>query len=128
MHEMSICRGLLSQLEGIARERGARAIRRVTLRIGPLSGVEPRLLAGAFPVAMAGSIAAEAELKVQKAPIRVRCQACGTETEATPARLVCACCGEWRTQLISGDEMLLVSVEFTHAADSLPVEPESDVR
>jgi hydrogenase nickel incorporation protein HypA/HybF len=42
----------------------------------------------------------------------VRCEACGVETAATPSRLVCGRCGDWHTRMVSGDEMLLASVEL----------------
>jgi hydrogenase nickel incorporation protein HypA/HybF len=44
--------------------------------------------------------------------LRVRCRACGTETTPVPNRLVCGACGDWRTDLLAGDEMLLLSVEL----------------
>lgn len=112
MHELSVCQGLLHQLERVAGEHGARAVTRVVLRIGPLAGVEPRLLEDAFPIAMAGTIAAAAVLEVERLPIRVRCSACGGESEARTDRLVCGLCGHWQTQLTSGDELLLASVEL----------------
>jgi hydrogenase nickel incorporation protein HypA/HybF len=44
--------------------------------------------------------------------VRVRCRTCRAETDAEPNRLVCGTCGDFRTDLISGDELLLVSVEL----------------
>lgn len=112
MHELSVCQGLLAQVSEIARTHGAQAVSRIVVRIGPLSGVEPELLARAFPLARAGSLAAEAELDIEGAPVRVRCGRCGAETEAAANRLVCAECGDYRTTLTAGDELLLVSVEL----------------
>ena len=43
MHELAICQALISQVEDVVRERSAR-VKRVLVGIGPLSGVEPRLL------------------------------------------------------------------------------------
>jgi hydrogenase nickel incorporation protein HypA/HybF len=43
----------------------------------------------------------------------VRCETCGAESVALPNRLVCGACGDWHTRLVSGDEMLLASVELT---------------
>lgn len=113
MHELSVCLSLLEQVERLAKEHGAERVERIRLRIGPLSGVEPPLLANAYPLAAAGTIAAEAELELEASPIRVRCKLCGTESEATANRLTCARCGAYQTELISGDEMLLASVEMS---------------
>ena len=112
MHELSVCQGMLSQMRDIAAQHHARAVTAVTVQIGPLSGVVPELLAHAFSVASAGSIADGASLQLDSLPIRVRCETCGAETEASANRLLCGACGDWHTRLISGDELLLASVEL----------------
>lgn len=112
MHELSICQGMLQQLEQIVQDNNAIGVHQVRVQIGPLAGVESELLAQAFPIAVAGTVAQGAELIMESLPIRVRCQQCGTESEAKVNRLICAACGDWHTTLISGDEMLLASVEL----------------
>jgi len=112
MHELSVCLALLDQVEAIARERGASAVARIRLRIGPLSGVEAPLLESAFSLAAAGTLAEGAALDIENAPVLVRCRACGAESEAVPNRLICGACGDYRTQVVSGDEMLLASLEL----------------
>jgi len=112
MHELSVCQNMLSQVEMIAQQHQASCVSAVILRIGPLSGVEPALLQQAFTLARAGSVAAEATLVIESLPVRVKCQSCGQESEATANRLLCAHCGDYHTQLLSGDEMLLASVEL----------------
>jgi hydrogenase nickel incorporation protein HypA/HybF len=113
MHELSICQALLRQVEEIAAREGARRVERVLLRIGPLSGVVPELLRQAFGIARAGTAAAQAELVVEALPVRIRCTGCGAESEVPPNRLLCGRCGDFRTQMLSGDELLLASVELT---------------
>lgn len=117
MHELSVCQALIRQVEDIARQHQAAEIRTVNVQIGPLSGVEPDLLAQAFPLASAGTAAKTSRLVIERLPIRVRCQNCGAETEAAANRLLCGMCGDWRTQLVSGDEMLLASIELTTSSE-----------
>ena len=112
MHELSVCQALLRQVETIAQQHEASGVERIVLRIGPLAGVEPRLLQDAFPIARAGTVADNAELIIETLPLRVRCESCGTESDAVPNRLVCGACGDWHTHIVSGDEMLLASVEL----------------
>jgi hydrogenase nickel incorporation protein HypA/HybF len=112
MHELSVCQAMLAQVETIARRENASRVERIVIRIGPLSGVVPELLQQAFTIARAGSVAANAELQTELQQVRVRCQQCGAECDATPNRLICCECGDFRTQLISGDELLLASVEL----------------
>ncbi|MHB8622671.1 MAG: hydrogenase maturation nickel metallochaperone HypA/HybF [Sulfuricaulis sp.] len=113
MHELSVCQALIRELEDIARAHQAEAVKSVNLRIGPLSGVEPDLLTQAFPLAAAGTVAACSRLVIESQPIRVHCDRCGAETGAEPNKLICGACGDWHTRLLSGDEMLLASVELT---------------
>lgn len=112
MHELSVCQALVRQLRDIAREQHAIRITRVIVQIGPLSGVEPELLRHAYPIASAGSPAADAALVLEPLPIRVHCENCGADSDASASRLLCGACGDYRTRLISGDELLLASVEL----------------
>jgi hydrogenase nickel incorporation protein HypA/HybF len=112
MHELSVCQSLLDQVCRIAAEHHAAAVDKIFLQVGPLSGVEPGLLQNAFPFARANTVAADAELVISMLPIRVKCQTCAAESDATANKLICAECGDWHTQLLSGDELLLERVEL----------------
>lgn len=112
MHELSVCNALICQVERIAAERGAGSVSRIVLKIGPLSGIEPMLLRHAYPLAATGTVAENAELIIDAAEVRVRCSQCGAESAATANRLLCAACGDYRTRVISGDDMILQTVEL----------------
>ncbi len=112
MHELSICQALLTQVRATASAHGAESVGRISLRVGPLAGVEPDLLAQAFSIARNGPMTAAASLHIEPQPIRLRCRDCGNENEAAPNRLLCKACGSFRIDLISGDEMLLAQVEL----------------
>ena len=59
------------------------------------------------------SVSAEdAELIIEDRPVRVRCRQCGRDSDASANRLLCDHCGDWRTELLSGDELMLIQVEF----------------
>ncbi len=103
---------LLEQVEAIAAERAAVTVTRIELDIGPLSGVEPELLRNAYPIAVVDTVAENAELVINDIPVIGRCTGCGAESETTPNRLVCAECGDIKTRIASGDEMILRSVEL----------------
>ena len=112
MHELSLCQALMDEVARTASAHDAKRVSRVLLRLGPLSGAEAALLRNAFPIAAAGTPAEGAELVIEAQPIRVRCRVCGAESDAAVNRLVCGECGDWRTTLVSGDELLLASVEL----------------
>ncbi len=124
MHELAVAQALVEQVEGVIRQHGAAQASLIRVRIGPLAGVVPELLASAFPLAAAGSRMEHAELDLVAAPITVRCRTCGLDTEAAMNRLVCGACGDWHTQIISGDELLLESVELeTDTSHPSPLTP-----
>lgn len=112
MHELSVCIALLDKVEQIAAEHGASGVSRIEIRLGPLSGVEAPLLRNAWPLAAAGTVAEHAELSIDVVPVRVRCSQCNAESDAEPNRLLCGACGDFRTNIVSGDEMLLERVEL----------------
>jgi len=113
MHELSVCIALMEQVERIAREHQAGCVERIVLQVGPLSGVEAPLLEHAWPLAATGTLAETAELVIETAPVKVKCTQCGAESEVVPNRLLCAACGDYRTRLVSGDEMLLANLELS---------------
>jgi len=116
MHELAICQALLDEVAVIAEARQAIAVTDIHVGIGPLSGAEADLLQAAFPLAAAGTIAKASSLHLRRTSIRVRCAACGAETRAKANRLLCGKCNDWRTSLISGDELILERVEMkTHS-------------
>lgn len=121
MHELSICQALMNQVESIALEHKAQSVTSVVIAMGPLSGVEAQLLKNAYPIASAGTVAENAELIVETLPVRVKCSQCGSESDATPNKLICKECGDWRTILVSGDELMLMSVELEKSKESKAV-------
>lgn len=112
MHELSICQGLISQVQKIAADNNARSVELIKLRVGGLSGVEPPLLERAFEIARAGTIASEAELEIEAGPVVVRCQDCGASSAVAVNQLVCQDCGDWRVTVTEGEELLLLSLEI----------------
>lgn len=123
MHELSLCLALMEQVESIAAQHGARRVESISLRIGPLSGVEPVLLENAFPLAATGTVAEGARLEISRSDVVVVCSQCSARSTVLPNRLICGVCGDFRTRLESGDEMLLASLELMDVSPP-PGDPE----
>ena len=100
----------MAEVLAIARSRQSSSVTDIYVSVGPLSGVERPLMRSAFPFAAASTVASHAELHLQQTPVCVSCDECGAETEVAANRLVCGHCGNWRTQLVSGDELVLQRV------------------
>jgi len=112
VHELAIAQALIEQAEEVVRAHQAQRATSLTLSIGPLSGVVPELLANAFPLVAAGTLVADARLEFNTMPIVVSCASCQAETTASINQLVCGACGDWHTRIISGDDLLLQSIEL----------------
>jgi len=112
MHELSVCQSIIDQVNHIAADHQASSVDKIYLQIGPLAGIEPELLLSAFSIAKAATVASHAELIIQTTPVRVKCEKCSAISEVVLNHLVCQSCGDWRTQLLSGDELLLERVEL----------------
>ena len=112
MHELSLCQALLSEVSRIAASHGARAVERVNVEIGRLSGVEPELLSRAFEIARLGTCAEHAVLSLAVLEITVRCVDCGAASRAQPNHLLCGVCGGYRTQVLEGNELRLRALEL----------------
>ncbi len=112
VHVLSVCQAMLTQVAQLAAARGASVVERITIEVGPLSGVEPQLLAGAFAVLRARGCAAQATLSIESTPVTIGCLTCGAESQTSPNRLVCTLCGGFRTRIVTGDELRLLRVEL----------------
>ena len=110
MHEWSIVRSLLDEVERCAGARGAHRVHRLQLRVGELSGVEPELLETAYATFRGGTICAGARLEIERVAARWVCPRCRIALEPG-ARLGCGRCGGG-ARLESGDEIVLARIEM----------------
>lgn len=110
MHEYSLVQALLDRVEAEARALNATAVRRVTVRIGPLAGVERMLFATAFDVCRAGTLCHDASLEIGGEEIAWRCEVCG-EPIGEGEELVCGNC-HWPARLTGGDALTLERIEL----------------
>jgi len=112
MHEYSIVQSLLDLCEQNATANNAAKVFKVVVGIGEMSSVEPTLLKTAFDTFKLDTIASEALMEVQRIPLKGECLDCGCEFVPTISNFLCQKCGSSNTKLISGDELLLLSLEI----------------
>ncbi len=113
MHELSLMQDTLILATQQARQAGGQRIHRVMMRVGALSGVVSEALVFAFDVLKTDSIAADATLEIEPVPVVCYCAECGQEF--TPPDLICECprCHNISTDLRSGREVELTSLEVS---------------
>jgi len=110
MHEYSLVMSLIERVESEAKQRSAKAIRRISIRVGDLSGVEADLLSSAFEIASSGTACESAELLVTREPARWACPRC-EKTLDPEQSLRCASCNE-AGRLAAGGELLFEQMEI----------------
>lgn len=111
MHEFSIVSSLLDLVEADARKHNARAVTRIVIRIGSMSGVVAELLEEAFHVCKRGTIAANADLAIEKQEVQIRC-GCGYSGGIEAMRFLCPVCGSPEVEVTAGEEMILQQLEM----------------
>jgi hydrogenase nickel insertion protein HypA len=77
MHEAAISEALLAQLSSLADQQGWERLRKVTLKLGLLSGVVPEALEFAFGALSVGTPAEGATLVMLTEPGQFSCADCG---------------------------------------------------
>ncbi len=115
MHEMSLARALLGQVAELAAVHGGGAVREVRVQLGPISGVEPVLLAAAFDRLRSGAAVGSAALSIEEVSLAARCGACGAEFEPLKFRFHCPTCGSGETDVVRGDGVILHSIVMEDA-------------
>lgn len=107
MHEFSVARSLLTQINQIAAEYGGGTIQEVVVRCGPLAGIEPMLLAEAFDLLRVASECPKARLRIEQEPLEVDCRGCGTLFSPHQFQFVCPNCGSGDTVISKGDRLMI---------------------
>lgn len=110
MHEFSLVRSLLEQVDDIVASQGGRAALEVRVEIGPLAGVEPFLVTEAFHQLFSQSRAAGANLVVDEVPLTARCANCNMDFSVQEFRFVCPRCESREIIVMGGDQFRLMSV------------------
>ena len=115
MHEQSLIRTLLKQVEEIRRQHDAEQVVEVRVEVGPLSGVEPLLLESAFEQLVPDSMAVGARLVIDEVSLLARCASCDCDFEVDDFVFRCHQCGG-NVRVVRGDELQLVSVSLRNGA------------
>lgn len=96
-----------------AKERGAKKVHRIGLRVGELSGVLPDALEFAFSVLTPGTVAENACLEIERVKIACQCSNCVLEFEVEDFNYCCPRCGVTSTKVIRGEELQLSFIEVS---------------
>jgi hydrogenase nickel incorporation protein HypA/HybF len=112
MHERSLVRALLRQVEDVAAQHPGSNIQSIRVRIGELSGVESALLASAYDELVQDTPLRGASLDLEHVRLKAVCQTCGHEFPIEHFHFQCDRCGSVDLTVLGGEELLLDSVMF----------------
>ncbi len=114
MHEMSLVQGLLQQLRELASEHNTSRILKVTMVIGPLSGVVVDSFKFGFEVlTRQDELVQDAELEIVIPEVGYRCSACQNLQKTAGERPhQCAACGDTLLIAEEGNDLILQQVEM----------------
>lgn len=111
MHEISLVRNIFSTLEEEFPEQVLN-VRRIYLRVGLLSNVQPILIQNAFEAVLQDeSQYKNVSLEVEVLPVLIHCAECDATTEVRHYKFICSC-GKPCRNIIQGEELLISKVEF----------------
>jgi hydrogenase nickel incorporation protein HypA/HybF len=117
MHERSLVKSLLRQIEEIAQRHRASQVTSVSVEIGPLSGVEAECVRLAYEELREGTCCEQALLVIEPSGLVIRCRECKLESQLESFLFRCECCGSGKVQLISGGTFRLLSITVQDSAE-----------
>ena len=120
MHETSLIRTLIAQVGELLADHDRSALRRVRIQIGPLSCVEPALLVSAWEQQCGSGAFPAATLEIDEVPLVACCDTCTAHFKPVHFQFRCPNCGSVETKVVSGDGVVLHSLEIDDAKQGSP--------
>jgi hydrogenase nickel incorporation protein HypA/HybF len=112
MHELSLVASLFDVIECHVKEQNPKAVTRVRVQLGRMSGVVPELFETAFDTYKKGTLAEDAELEIVVVPVKARCRSCRRIFRPAPDAYSCPHCGSDRWKLLEGTDIVLEKIEI----------------
>lgn len=114
MHELPITERILAIVLKHTENKQVQKIVRIHLRIGELSDLEDEWIQRYFSYLGKGTLAEEAQLVIERAPIQMSCRTCENVFEIEKKDLKDVCCpkcGDERPTFVSGREYFIKNME-----------------
>ena len=115
MHEMSMVRVAVQAVLEECAGKGVTKVRAVDFSIGEMRDVVEAYVPDLFRYLARGTVAANAEVRIKRIPVRVRCRECGEifpiDAQDEKARTCPRCGSKQNYSLFSGIEFRIDSIE-----------------
>ncbi len=113
MHEVGLMQEALRLALTHAERNGAVCVHALTMRIGPLAGVEMEALHLAFQAVTSHTAAEGAALHLEEVPVACWCAECASVFQPPNCVYCCPHCGRLTDDVRQGREFDLVAVEIS---------------
>lgn len=111
MHEMSITKSIIEAVGREMEASGLTRLKKVSLRVGELTAVEPETLRFCFDASIKDTPMEGALLEIEESPLTGRCGACSSGFRILGFSYLCPNCGGTSIDRLTGSELDLVSIE-----------------
>ncbi len=112
MHELGVTESIAAICLKHAQANGARRVLKVNIKLGELTGIVDHYVSFYWDMVTKDTVAEGAELNFIKIPTVAYCPRCGREFGVEEYDLTCPGCGEADSELVSGREFLVESIEI----------------
>ncbi len=112
MHELSIIKSLIEQVEQICKEHGEKSVSRIVLRVGLLEHINPDTFMFMFEQAKEATCAESAELVLVIEPTKIQCRKCSHVYKPEDSIWLCPRCNEIGGEIVQGTDIVLEAVYF----------------
>ncbi len=112
MHEMAVTESIIGICLKHAEANDATVIRKVNIVLGELAGIVDQCVTFYWDMLAKDTIAEGAEIEFTRVEVKARCRDCDREFKVEEFKLVCPACGSASTELVSGREFRVESIEI----------------
>lgn len=112
MHEMSITVNIIEIVKNEMEKNGATRLDTLRVKVGQMTAVEPDSLRFCFEACIQGTPLEGALLEIEEVPLTGKCNRCHSHFKMDNYFLTpCPDCGGKATEIVSGQELDIVSME-----------------
>ena len=111
MHELSICESILQIIEDEAHKQRFTSVKRVSLEIGPLAGIEKEAMFFSYDVVIRNTVADGSRLEIIDLPVSGWCMPCAKPVDVAQRYEPCPDCGSYQVEITGGDELRIKEME-----------------
>ncbi len=113
MHEYSLTLSLIETVEGEGLKRNAKKIKRIVLKVGKFSGVEPILLSHSFEILKKEKDQFKnTTLEIDIENPKMECKNCSRIFESDDFPFICPECGNPFTDMVKGSDIIIEKIEM----------------